>query len=277
MKTLRITALLVAGLVLLALALTGPAAATTGSSPIGAPYVDSQTRVIGGNSALWYRFDYAGDHSQVTIKIPLGADNHLAFEVYTSGQMTSWWDTDPVGRGSASGPDLLWSGNSHAGGAYFIKVVNNSLHAAGFQVEVEGEGISFGSPTSSAPIAVQPSAVLAGPENVNPGKAIALPATTQGVPANSALWYSFYFDGGNDALAKVTLPYGDYNNLKFELYNPGQMAKWWEADPIGRGSASGDDLVWAGDLYMSGKYYVKVVNDNPHGVGFELKIERILH
>lgn len=275
MKTLRVISLLVTGIALLgALSLASPAAATVGS-PVGAPYIDNQTHSIPGNSSLWYLFSYGGDHSQMTITIPLGADNNLAFEVYTPDQIISWWDTEPVGRGSAKGADLVWNGNSHAGGTYGLKVINDNPHAVSFQVRVEGNGVSFGAPTTSAPVVVKPTSLE--PANTDPGKAVALPATEQGVPAKGFVWYRFSFDTGHDALAKITLPYGNYNHLKFELYAPGQMAQWWEADPIGRGSASGDDLVWSGDLYISGTYYLRVVNDNPTGVGFELKIERLGH
>jgi hypothetical protein len=276
MKTLGIATLLVAGIALIcALSLASPAAAAVGN-PVGAPYIDIQTHSIPGSSSLWYRFNYAGDHSQMSITIPLGADNGLAFEVYTPAQTVSWWDTEPLGRGTAKGADLFWTGNSHAGGTYSLKIINDNPHAVGFQVKVEGDGVSITAP-STAPVLVVPVAAAPAPANADPGKAVTLPASAQGVPAKGSVWYRFYFDGGNDALVKLTLPYGDYNHLKFELYAPGQMAKWWEADPIGRGSASGDDLFWAGDLYISGTYYLRVVNNNPAGVGFELKIEHLRH
>ncbi len=55
------------------------------------------------------------------------------------------------------------------------------------------------------------------------------------------------------------------------------MAKWWEAEPVGRGTASGDDLFWAGDLHLTGTYYVRVINNNSYGAGFALKTVYVYH
>ncbi len=116
-----------------------------------------------------------------------------------------------------------------------------------------------------------------GPANRDPGQALDMPIQNQGISPNTSQWYRFGFSGGDTKLTKITIPYGSYNNLKFEVYAPGQMAKWWDAEPIGRSGADGDDLVWAGDLHSSGVYYVKVVNDNPNGVGFVIQTSNIPH
>ncbi len=282
MKTFRLTLVLLTMLALVII--LGASTVAAAGTPVGAPYVDAKTTTIAGNTSQWYLFNYVGDHSQMTITLPRGAANNQTFAVYTPEQVASWWDAEPLGRGAARGDDLVWTGNSHVNGTYAIKVTNGNVYPISFQLQVVGDGVSFGTaggvagPAAPAPIA-QPAAAPAtfGPTNRDPGQALALPVQGQGIPPNTSLWYNFGFSGGDDALTKITLTNGAYNNLQFEIYSPGQMAKWWEAEPVGRGAASGDDLFWAGDLHLTGTYYVRVINNNSHGVGFALKTENVLH
>jgi hypothetical protein len=122
MKTLRFTAFLVLGIVLLMALGSSTAMATTEAGPADSAFVGGQMNVILPGSSAWYRFDYAGDHSQVKVTLQLGAIENLAFEVYTPEEATSWWSSSPIGAGSVIGDDLVWSSNSHVSGMHYIKV-----------------------------------------------------------------------------------------------------------------------------------------------------------
>ncbi len=275
MKTLRITTLLVAGLALLvSFALTGPAAMAE-SNPATAPYIDNQIHSAPGNSSLWYRFDYApgDDHPAVTVKLVNGYNSGVRFEVYTPEQMKTWWDTPPIGQGTPDGDNLVWTGRFTLGGTYCVELVNDNSYAMDFQLTIAGQGVTLKTAAPSAAPALVPVTGAAAPAsaaNTDPGKAINLPVKDQGIPAKSSLWYRFNY-AADDGTVTVTRPYGDLNHLKFEIYTPGQIGSWWDVDPVGRGSADGDDLVWSGDLRFGGTYYVRVVNDSPNGIGFEIK------
>jgi hypothetical protein len=159
MKTFRLVTILLAALVaLLSLsALPAAAAAPTNTSPGAAAYIDNQAHSVPANSARWYRFDYAGNRSQITITLVSGNISGLTFSVFTPAEIVSWWSGTPIGRGTSQpvscttglpqeggacqSSDLLWSGNFNAGGTYYVELVNNTGSAVGFQLTIQGAGV----------------------------------------------------------------------------------------------------------------------------------------
>jgi hypothetical protein len=159
MKTFRLVTILLAALVaLLSLsALPAAAAAPTNTSPGAAAYIDNQAHSVPANSALWYRFDYAGNRSQITITLVSGNISGLTFSIFTPAEIASWWNATPVGKGTpqavscvtglpvsgsaCTGTDLTWSGNFNAGGTYYVELVNNTASAVGFQLTIQGAGV----------------------------------------------------------------------------------------------------------------------------------------
>ncbi|MGE5141087.1 MAG: hypothetical protein ACM3JD_16590 [Rudaea sp.] len=125
-----------------------PLAAANNDDPNKAAPIDAQQHNLAAGAATWYRFDYSVDlannvHPIVTITLPNGAKNGLAFEVWTADAFPGgWWNNDPVGRGSAAhidcdtgnligsgaciSPDLTWKGAFGASGTYYVRVINNN-------------------------------------------------------------------------------------------------------------------------------------------------------
>ncbi|MBI4671641.1 MAG: hypothetical protein HY741_08245 [Chloroflexi bacterium] len=161
------------GLVFSALWLAIPTAhadSPVNSEPATASYINGQPQTIPANSTQWYKFDYAGDKSLITILMPHGTNSLVEFNVFTPEQAQSWWEpqTKPIGRGTpysidcASGKevywgecksaDLKWKGQFIFPGTFYVQVVNYNTGTANFTLTIQGTGVSVGpGAPSSAP------------------------------------------------------------------------------------------------------------------------------
>jgi hypothetical protein len=142
-------------------ATTALVATTTGANtdPGHAAVIDNNSHAIPANSSLWYSFGYAGDHSQITITLLNGNNRGLAASVYTPAEADTWWTTPPVGRvtsyaincttglpqegGACQSNDLIWSGKFNANGTYSVRLVNNTGSTLGFQLTIQGTGVTL--------------------------------------------------------------------------------------------------------------------------------------
>lgn len=163
------------------------------TQPATATFINGQPQSIPANSTQWYKFDYAGDRSLVTILMPNGANSLVAFNVFTPEQAQSWWEprTTPIGRGTAysincatgeeqywgecQSNDLKWKGAFNFPGTFYVQVVNSNTGTANFTLTIQGTGVSVGSSSTTAP-QVQPMLpVTGGVWYVPPSKAKAAP------------------------------------------------------------------------------------------------------
>lgn len=127
------------------------------TDPYHALPLNGQVQTVPGNASLWFRFDYAGDGSNIIVRMENGALNGLEFSVYLPEQAPSWYNETPIGRGTAtacatasSDPTLcgenatalLWSGKFRVPGTYFVRVVNPTSNAVQFLLTVTGTGVS---------------------------------------------------------------------------------------------------------------------------------------
>lgn len=128
--------------------------------PGGALVVDNGTHTIAGNSQLWYRFDYAGDRSPITIRLVYGTLSGLSFNVFTQDGALNPGGGTPIGRGTAQAvfcgsgepgfiqaclaTDLNWVGGSRGSATYYVEVVNSNGSPLSFQLTVEGSGVTPG-------------------------------------------------------------------------------------------------------------------------------------
>jgi hypothetical protein len=145
------------------------------SDPNTAAYLASgQPQSISANSARWYKFDYAGDKSQITILMPNGANTLVAFNVFTPEQAQSWWEktTKPIGRGTAyqidcetgqenylgqcQSNDLKWVGEFNFPGTFFVQVVNYNTGTANFTLTIAGTGVYVAPSVPTVPPVAQP-------------------------------------------------------------------------------------------------------------------------
>jgi hypothetical protein len=270
MKHLRLLVPIVLAVMLLVLG--GAVASATGVEPVGTPYVDNAPHSIAPNTEAWYRFEYNGKHDQILVRLVNARDDGLGFQVFTPNQMDEWWKNDGIGMGSPQGDDLIWSGNSHESGTWFVRLTNEKAIPQTFTLEVTGEGVSL---TPPAVVVPQVQSVVVPPlSNVEPGAALLLDSTAKVIPANTTLWYRFPYNGTNDQVI-LKIPKGWENHLQMRIHAPSQMNKWWssEVKPVGQGTPRNEDLVWSGNSNEAGWWYVEVRNINPTDVGFTFETE----
>jgi len=147
---------------LVSLELTGSApagAAGWGVADAVAPTGDWEQ--LGAGSSRWYAFEYAGDGSQVEVRLEALPAGSAEFVVWTPELIERWGmglRVEPIGRGSedsnAEGV-LTWSGNFATAGTYYV-VVEHAADSAGtsyYLLGVSGDGVSF---QASAPASTQP-------------------------------------------------------------------------------------------------------------------------
>lgn len=271
MKTIRITLFALVAFALLMALTAVPVAADV--DPHQAPYADAQSHLIPANSSQWYRFEYAGDNSVLTIRIPQGNKNRLAFEIYTPEKMDIWWDTAAIGVGSPQKDDLIWAGRFNIDGTYSVEVLNRNPYAISYVLEFTGKGASFTPPVEvPAPAVGSPVSAVKVATNTDPTKAIsAVNAKGQFIPAKSTLWYKFNYAGGNSRVL-INVANGNVEQLRMHVHTPQQMKTWWDTVAVGQGNPSGNDLNWYGKSCECGSWFVEIVNDKPYGVNFDLTL-----
>jgi hypothetical protein len=241
----------------------------------GAPYVDNTTPVVGPNGTVWYRFEYTGDHSQINIKlvdaIRDSVDRGLSFEVYTPSQIKEWWKNDGIGAGNPKGDDLIWTGNAHEAGTWWIKVNNTKPTEMPFDLIVSGEKVSFAPPTAPVAEVTLPSA-KALVENAVPDLAVPVKADAQVLPAGATAWYRFPYSGAHDQIT-LNVPNGADENLRVYVLTPEQVETWWNSTPVGQATPKDGNLLWSGNAEESGVWYIKVVNDNLYAVSLQMLLD----
>lgn len=264
MKAIRLGTMVLAAFALLLGVGAFPAAAAPGNTfPGAAAYIDNQSHSIAPNASLWYRFDYAGDRSTITITMSNATNTGVAFNVFTPSQIGDWWDEHPVGRGTAQAvncgtglpqdnggcgaADLTWVGDFNAGGTYYVQVVNDNVNAMNFQLMIQGSGVTLASQiaatsagaslgTGSSTTTAQPAVPSPSGGNIDPGHAMVLDNQGHTIPANSSLWYRFNYAGDRSAIT-ITLLNGTNSGLGFNVFTPAQVGDWWDEKPVGRGTA----------------------------------------
>lgn len=137
-----ILALLVAAV--LGIVSVSQAAAGTGPGDALIPTGGSDT--LGAHASLWYRFDYGGDKSKITILLDsLNADG-LAFAVYTPDNIAAWQSGDkltPIGVGGGDPKHaLVWEGRFNRAGTYFVVVRNEAEGTRTYQLSVSGDAVT---------------------------------------------------------------------------------------------------------------------------------------
>ena len=139
----------------------------TGSGPLDPLTFTSDQRMVGGNSILWFYFDYPGDRSKVEVGLNSNLAQYLRLAIYTPEQANTWMrDTGvtPIGvatkpsEGTAmAGYDLFWNGSFNIAGRYFIVVTNYSATPTVFRLSARGDTITlYPTPTPTLGFALPP-------------------------------------------------------------------------------------------------------------------------
>ncbi len=191
----KLTTLFILALALTFTFLTNARADAIQSSPDTAAYIVSGApQTIPANTAQWYKFDYIGDKSLITVIMPNAADSLIAFNVLTPEQAQSWWEKNnkPIGRGTAysidcntgeeayygdcKSNDLKWKGQFNFPGTFYVQVVNYNTGTANFNLTIDGTGVRLGPVPQPAPPNAPSVAVPSVPPSVPPPP-ILLPTT----------------------------------------------------------------------------------------------------
>ena len=137
-----------------------------GSAPVsaaGSGPGDATTPPTGWQSVLtgdshWFAFLYAGDSSQIKVRMQVVPEGGAAFEVWTPELIERWglgYEVEPIGRGSVdpfSSGDLVWTGNFSTPGTYYVVITHTGDQAAAsyYLLAVSGPGVSVSAPTPEA-------------------------------------------------------------------------------------------------------------------------------
>jgi len=125
-----------------------------GSGPDSAQRPSGDWSTLQPGASTWYAFEYAGDSSQVTIRLQAEPRDSLAFGVWTPGNVRDWrlgLEAEPVGRGSpdpGSPGRLAWSGSFTEAGTYYVVVEGQGGQAetSYYLLEIEGTGVTLSAP-----------------------------------------------------------------------------------------------------------------------------------
>lgn len=161
MKHLKLSPLLLIGLLATLAAPTVFAGAPTGASPNDPLMVTGNWQTLAGNSTLWFYFDYTGDRSIIQATLEDNGANNAQLAVFTPSQAAAWLNdptTQPVALGSPPGAnsdmtmfDLVWRGAFNFPGRFLIAISNNNATPIQFRLNVKGDAISLAPPPTPTP------------------------------------------------------------------------------------------------------------------------------
>ena len=119
-----------------------------GRDPKRALFVTGTDQIIISRSKIWYRFEYLGDRSPISVAVNGFGVKDLEVLIYTPDQIGPNF-TEPtqpaVGRGGGNrtqtGHDVFWTGAFPSGGTAYVAVVNNTTRAIVFRLGIAGTGV----------------------------------------------------------------------------------------------------------------------------------------
>ena len=109
----------------------------------------------------WYAFQYAGDGSQIEVRLQVQPEDSAGFVIWTPELIEQWGlgkPVEPVGRGSddpfVEGM-VSWSGSFTTAGTYYVAVeqTEGQPGTSYYLLQIEGEGVSFPAPAREEPSA----------------------------------------------------------------------------------------------------------------------------
>lgn len=160
--------ILLAAAMLLAGAMSAVASASTlGTGPDDALLPSGDWQPLNPGDSSWYAFEYAGDGSQIRVRLEATPAESAAFAVWTPGEIERWrlgLEANPIGRGSvdpATGGVLVWSGNFNDAGTYYVVVERkgNQPGTSYYLLTISGDGVSLSAPSPAATSTPEPAKI----------------------------------------------------------------------------------------------------------------------
>jgi TolB protein len=146
-------------------------ASAAGTGPDDALQPTSEWAQLDAGETQWYAFYYAGNGSQIQVRLQVEPQDSLGFTVWTPGEIEHWrlgLAVNPIGRG-AYDPYIegtcVWSGNFATAGTYYVVVEpadnlsgSNQTTTSYYLLDVSGDGVSLSEPEATPapePVSVQ--------------------------------------------------------------------------------------------------------------------------
>jgi hypothetical protein len=129
------------------------AAQMQGTDPGSAGPIPSGGQTLGVGEQRWYKFQYAGDNSEIQIQMNTNPGASAGFSVWTEQNIRNWQQggaEQPVGRGAPNedrGGDLFWSGSFNTAGPVYVRVEQMGAVPANYGLTVKGTGVTLGQQT----------------------------------------------------------------------------------------------------------------------------------
>ena len=145
--------------VLVSLGIFLPSVATAGSAATGpdtALVPNGSWNQLNSRASQWYAFDYAGDGSQVQVRLEAVPADSAGFYLLTPDEIKSWTAgkrLEPIGRGSDdpfTAGVLTWSGNFRIAGTYYVVVDSTTTTTSSYSLTVTGSGVTFSTPAPAS-------------------------------------------------------------------------------------------------------------------------------
>jgi dipeptidyl aminopeptidase/acylaminoacyl peptidase len=171
--------LLLTVIVLLAGSITATAAvAAQGTGPDDALVPSSEWQPLNVGDSYWYAFEYAGDGSQIQVRLEVEPAESAGFQVWTPGEIERWrlgLEANPIGRGSvdpSAAKVLVWSGNFNEVGIYYVVVehAGNQPGTSYYLLTISGDGVSLPTSTPTPTATPEPTQPKAEPKSVAPSE-----------------------------------------------------------------------------------------------------------
>jgi TolB protein len=129
-----------------------------GSGPADAQAPSDDWQPIQPGQEHWYAFYYAGDGSQIEIRLKTEPPESASFDLWTPHDVRRWADgaeVTPVGSGSPAPGEtgtMVWAGSFNDQGTYYVVVEHaGQKQAPGYYLlEIEGDGVVWSAPSPEA-------------------------------------------------------------------------------------------------------------------------------
>jgi hypothetical protein len=108
-----------------------------------------------------------------------------------------------------------------------------------------------------------------GAPNTDPNKAIRPDTLWHEIAADQSLWYRFDLFTHEERASWLSIPNSAHTGIRYEVYSSDEISDWWRETPVGIGNLDDDDQVWGVTVNGSSVWYVRVINTNTHGAGFQ--------
>lgn len=126
-----------------------PTPTQQGHNPSAASIKYNTETMIRRFSTIWYRFEYLGDRSPISVVLEGYGVQDLELHIFAPDQVDPQTNTvrgTPIGRGSVNrtqaGHAMIWNGSSPQSGTFYIAVINKTDRTIIYRLNVTGPAVT---------------------------------------------------------------------------------------------------------------------------------------